>query len=376
MTARSRLAALSIATALAAGALAATPATAQQRSYTNPMATPDRTDAGIVSVGVDATPSTISVHLRTENLPTDHSVTAYLTQHRYADHGGLLVLEADVENGSLRGTSGISVADVAHGGSTELPSGTVRYARQGADVVLSVDTRHLTWSGPLHVGGNLQSASGGGMAAVSFDPETERAPTFFGPVSAAADPTTTTLARSAARQVYGQARPTVLTAKVPATVAGSVVFRDGTTILGTIKQTGGVARLGVPRTLRAGVHTLTATFVPTDRVRHSTSTAGTSLSVSAQATRTTLRLSSSRQTYRGEPVRVTVTVSGRPTGTVTVLDGRRRLKTVRVKDGRATYTLPRTLKAGKHRIKATFRPAHAGTFDGSTSASRTLTVRR
>ncbi|WP_165570360.1 Ig-like domain-containing protein [Aeromicrobium sp. IC_218] len=376
MTARSRLAALSIATALAAGVLAATPATAQQRSYTNPMATPDRTDAGIVSVGVDATPTTVSVRLRTENLPGDFRVSAYLTQHRYADHGGLLILDAGVEGGVLRGTSGTSVANVFQGGSTELPAGTVRYARQGADVVLSVDTRHLTWSGPLHAGGNLQSMVGGGMAAVSYDPGTDDAPTFFGPITTAADATTTTLGRSAARQVYGQARPTVVTAKVPAAVAGSVVFRDGATPLGTVKPAGGVARLSLPRTLRAGMHTVTATFVPTDRVRYSTSTASTSLSVTAQATRTTVRLSSGRQTYRGEPVRVTVTVSGRPTGTVTVLDGRRRLKTVRVKDGRATYTLPRTLAAGKHRIKATFRPATAGTFRASTSASRTLTVRR
>lgn len=380
MTSRRRLAAATLGAALLSGTLAATtatPAVAQQRDFVNGLATHGvPTDTDVPRVSVDANRSTVQVTMHTENLGGDYDADVYLGQRKVADGGHGVTLRAEVRDGVLVSLVGTSLLDVtADAGVTPLPASAVTFGRRGADVVLGVRTTSLPWTGPINVGGRLDGRSGSSTRLVleSFDLGAT-APVLLGPVTTAADPTTTALTLSATRQVYGQARATVLTAKVPTGVAGTVTFRDGATTLGTTRAAAGAARLTLPRTLRAGTHTLTATFSPADRLRYSTSTAATWLTVSAQPTTTVVRLSKSTQKLRGKASRATITVSGRASGTVIVLDGRRRLATVRLKDGRATSTLPRTLKAGKHRITAVYRPAVAGTYARSTSRPVRLRV--
>lgn len=379
MTPRTRIVAATLGATLLGGALVAAPATAQQRDYTNGLATHGvPTDTDVPHVSVDANRSTVQLTMHTENLGDDFDAEVYLAQRKVPDGGHGLMMRAEVRNGVVTGLYGSSMPDVTEEVNvTQLPADALAFSRRGADVTLGVRTSLLPWTGPIHVGGQLDDRAGSTRFIAESAPTGFGVfPTFLGPITTAADPTTTALSLSAPRQVFGQPRATVLTARVPAGAAGSVTFRDGATALGTVKQVGGVARLSLPRTLRAGVHTLTATFAPADRARYSTSTAATWLSVSAQPTTTAVRLSKGKQKYRGKPARLVVTISGRASGTVTVLDGRRRLKVVRVKDGRAAYTLPRTLKAGKHRITAVFRPATAGTYAGSTSNTVRLRVTR
>lgn len=379
MTPRRRLAAATLGAALLGGTLAAAPATAQQREYTNTLSTPAvPTDLDVATVGVDANRSTLTIRFGSQNLGDDFNAVAYVTEQKKGSSGKLLIVDAVVSDGDLLRLTAGTVADA--GGEfdpVDLPDGSAQFVRRGNELVFTVKASAIPWSGPVHVGGRLDSPDGSRFVAESFDFTTGTAPTFFGPITTAADPTTTTLGLSSSRQVYGQTRPTVLTAKVPAGVAGSVTFRDGARTLGVVKQAGGTARLTLPRTLLAGAHTLTATFVPTDRTHYSTSTAATWLTVAPQATTTAVRLSKTKQRLRGsKPARATITVSGRAAGTVTVYDGRRKLRTIRLSAGRATYTLPRTLTAGRHSIKAVYRPATAGTYAASTSRTVRLTVTR
>ncbi|SIT74060.1 ExeM/NucH family extracellular endonuclease [Microbacterium sp. RU33B] len=62
--------------------------------------------------------------------------------------------------------------------------------------------------------------------------------------------------------------PATLVAAVTAprgtTVAGTVEFREGSTVIGTATVSRGVATLQLPRVISRGTHSYTATFVPTD----------------------------------------------------------------------------------------------------------------
>src|SRR5207249_1281369 len=88
--------------------------------------------------------------------------------------------------------------------------------------------------------------------------------------------TQTTLAASLGAAVYGQ--PVTFTASVRQTVAGaltptgSVTFKDGAVIVGTVALTGGSASLTLS-TLRAGAHSLTAVYNGDARSAASTSAA-------------------------------------------------------------------------------------------------------
>ncbi|MGZ6852156.1 MAG: Ig-like domain-containing protein [Nocardioidaceae bacterium] len=71
-------------------------------------------------------------------------------------------------------------------------------------------------------------------------------------------------------------------------------------------------------------------------------------------------------------LKVKVTVSGagaKPTGTVSVLDGSKKLAAAKLKAGKATITLPR-LKKGKHKIKTTY----SGSSTFAAASSKTITV--
>ncbi|MET0190442.1 MAG: Ig-like domain repeat protein [Pseudonocardia sediminis] len=184
----------------------------------------------------------------------------------------------------------------------------------------------------------------------------------------------------AARQVYGTSTPVRVTARVAPVAgvvpAGTVVVRDGRTVVatGVGVNASGVATTALPRTLSAGRHALTVTFVP----RGTTVRGGTSAPVAVTVTkaRSTLGVTVPkrlRPAQRGRlAVRVSVPGVTAPNATLVVRDGKRVVARVVLKAGKATVRLPR-LARGKHRITV----AYAGTANvaGSTSAARVVRVR-
>ncbi|PZE80609.1 Ig-like domain repeat protein [Curtobacterium sp. MCBD17_032] len=95
------------------------------------------------------------------------------------------------------------------------------------------------------------------------------------------------------------------------------------------------------------------------------------------ATTTTLTATAAKQVYgTTKPVTVTATIGGglgTKTGTVTFSEGRTKLGSATVANGKATFTLPKTFPVGKHSITASFVTGSAYTATDAT-ATRALTV--
>jgi hypothetical protein len=75
--------------------------------------------------------------------------------------------------------------------------------------------------------------------------------------------------------------------------------------------------------------------------------------VSAAKAKLTIKRSDTFQVYKKSGVKLTVTAkkgSKKATGKVTFLAGKKKLKTVKLKKGEASYTLPKTLKKGTQKI--------------------------
>src|SRR5262249_54909894 len=139
---------------------------------------------------------------------------------------------------------------------------------------------------------------------------------------------------------------------------GTVVFRDGTGVLGTAPvDANGQATLTLP--LALGNRSLTASFVGTGNFANSTS-AAVAVTVNRAATAVALA-SSANPAVAGQAVTFTAVVSvlapgaGVPTGTVTFQDGKVILGTVAVgAGGQATFTTT-FAAAGGHAITAVYR---------------------
>jgi MYXO-CTERM domain-containing protein len=193
--------------------------------------------------------------------------------------------------------------------------------------------------------------------------------------------TTTTLASSSTSTVVGQ--PTTLTATVAvsgATPTGSVIFLDGTSLLGAgavAVNSSGVASLSV-RFGTAGTHSLTAQFTGTGRFANSTSTAVVQ-NVGQAGTSVTLTTSSSN-VIPGASVTFVAAVSvsapgsatpTAPTGNVTISDGTTLLTTVALSGGFVSFSTT-TLALGTHSLTATY--VGDANFTTSTSPALVETV--
>jgi hypothetical protein len=184
--------------------------------------------------------------------------------------------------------------------------------------------------------------------------------------------TSTTLSPSTATAVFGQ--PVTLLAEVTSEVVptGTVTFRDGTAVLGTVPvDDSGQAALTV--SLGVGNHALTASFAGTGGFADSSSAAA-AVTVNRGATAVALQ-SSVNPVVTGQAVTFTAGVAavapgdGRPTGTVTFRDGTVVLGTVAVGAG-GTATLTTSFAvAGGHLITAVYNGDP--NFNGS---SQVLTV--
>lgn len=90
-------------------------------------------------------------------------------------------------------------------------------------------------------------------------------------------------------------------------------------------------------------------------------------------TRVMARLTKKTQKIGRAPASLRIKISGSATGRVDIADGRKFLKRLSVKAGKAvTFKLPRRLKVGAHRIKVSFVPADKSKF---TASSRTVRLR-
>ncbi|MGA2036081.1 MAG: Ig-like domain repeat protein [Acidimicrobiales bacterium] len=192
--------------------------------------------------------------------------------------------------------------------------------------------------------------------------------------------TGTTISSSVNRSIQGQ--PVTFVATVAAlspdsgTPTGTVVFKDGGTVIATGTLNDGAASYTTSN-LALTTHRISAVYAGDTRFEGSTSSV---LSGAVQKAGTTIRLASNaNRSVHGQPVTFVATVapvspgSGIPTGTVEFKDGTSTLHTVRLKEGVAIYTTS-NLALTKHSISA----AYTGDtrFKGSMSAVLSSAVRK
>src|SRR5207249_783414 len=150
---------------------------------------------------------------------------------------------------------------------------------------------------------------------------------------------------------------------------GTVTFRDGATVLGTVTLVNGSASLSVS-TRTAGRHPLTATYNGRDRKGAVNATGVTQVvKAPAAAVSATALPSTPNPATTGQAVTLSATVTsatGVPTGTVTFRDGANVLGTVTLVNGSASLSVSMRT-AGTHPLTATYNGS--ATFAISTSAT-------
>lgn len=180
-------------------------------------------------------------------------------------------------------------------------------------------------------------------------------------------PTTTTLTASTFEISAGQG--VVLTAQILPVSAGTVIFFDGTTAIGTASISGQVATLGVS-TMAGGVHSLTAVYEG-DFYDASSTSAPISVTVDPVSTRLVL-FSSLNPSNFGQNVTLRATVpTTSPTGSVRFMDGTTLLGTQALSGGTATLTIG-SLTAATHSLTAVYSGDASNM--GSTSTALIQTV--
>lgn len=197
----------------------------------------------------------------------------------------------------------------------------------------------------------------------------------------ASSATSTVLTASHASQVYGSPR-VVLTARVTSTGAaptGTVTFLDGAIAIGSAAVgADGLALFRLPATLRARVHTLTASFAPSSPAQPPSVSAAVTVTVTKATSQVSISVTPATVARRSAwSIGVTVGVPGitKPTGTLSVycdqvLIGSWPLAAASA--GRVTLD-PRPIeKAGSRQITVVY--SGTGDITGSTSPPALLRV--
>ena len=187
--------------------------------------------------------------------------------------------------------------------------------------------------------------------------------------------TTTTVASNLNPATFGQvvAFTATLQSSGGGAPTGTVTFLDGTTSLGVATVSSNAAQLSLS-TLSPGSHTITAKYSGDGNFTASTSSAVTQ--TVNQATTTTTVASNLNPATFDQSVTFTVTVqpsvSGTPTGTVTLLDGTTSLGTSSLPSGGTAQFTVGGWSAGSHSITAVY--SGDANFTASTSAPLSETV--
>jgi hypothetical protein len=135
------------------------------------------------------------------------------------------------------------------------------------------------------------------------------------------------------------------------TPTGEVVFKDGTTVLGTATISGTTATI-VTSNFAVGIHYITAVYSG-DQNYSSASSHPLPQTITKAAATISLKSSTNPSIY-GDTLTITATLDKGPTGTVTFLDGENALGvTVVSPSGDATISTS-ALGAGLHTIKAIY----------------------
>ncbi|HSV12655.1 MAG TPA: Ig-like domain repeat protein, partial [Tepidisphaeraceae bacterium] len=216
-------------------------------------------------------------------------------------------------------------------------------------------------------------AVGGHSLTASYSGDVQYVASATSAVSLTVRPasTSTSLTSSASPANFGQA--VQLTAAVDSTFAGAggtVTFRDGSTLLGVVTLSNGVATLTVAN-FTAGGHSLSASY--SGDASHTSSTGSTAQMINRGSTATAISSSSSTSTV-GQSVTFTATVSstvGSPSGSVTFTDGSTVIATIALSNGVAKLTTA-SLAAGGHSIVATY--SGDTNFNANSSAPLTQLV--
>jgi len=226
----------------------------------------------------------------------------------------------------------------------------------------------------LSVGSHSITAVYGGSA--SFAGSTSSALTQ----SVAKASTSTALSSSLSSSVFGQSVTFTATVNVDApgagTAGGTVTFRDGTTVLGTVNLSGsGLASLSISSLSVAG-HSITATYNGNANFNGGASSS-LALTVAKASTATSVSASLASPVF-GQSVTFTATVGvqspggGTPAGTVTFMDGTTVIGTATLNAaGQATLSTS-SLAVGAHSITAVY-DGNAN-FDGGTSSALSWAV--
>ena len=186
---------------------------------------------------------------------------------------------------------------------------------------------------------------------------------------------TTSLAASVNPSVFEQ--PVIFTATItPSIATGTVTFKNGAVLLGTVAVASGKAHL-TTGILTVGAHSITATYNGSGTFLASASPA-LSHTVNKAASSSTV-ISSHNPSLFGQSVTFTATVaavapgSGTPTGTVTFKNGATVLGAGTLISGKATFSTS-ALTVGAHSITAVY--GGSANYNTSTSAVLTETVNK
>ena len=180
--------------------------------------------------------------------------------------------------------------------------------------------------------------------------------------------TETVLASSKDPQTYDEAVTFTATVK-PSTSGmptGKVTFKNGSSTLATVNLSGGKASY-TTSALTVGSHAITADY--SGSAEYATSASSTLTETVKQAKTSTTLESSKIPSTKGQKVTFTAVVkasSGKATGTVSFMDGSKKIGTETLSSGKATFTTG-SLATGTHSIKAIY--GGATDYAESTSAA-------
>lgn len=172
-----------------------------------------------------------------------------------------------------------------------------------------------------------------------------------------ANQSSTTTIGSVKANAYGKSSTVAVTVAGSATTPadGTVQVKEGSKVLGSATVKNGAATVTLSKTLKAGKHSITATYAGTSV--HATSTSAAKAFSVAKA-KATVKIAKVKAVKKGKTQKVTVTVTTNTkisaTGTIQVKDGKKIVtKKATLKKGKATITIKK-VKAGKHSVSVSY----------------------
>ncbi len=253
------------------------------------------------------------------------------------------------------------------------PTGSVTF-KDGTNVLATM---------PLNASGVATFSSstlalGGHSFTAAYSGTNSFGPSGTGPLPLSVSPTATTTTLSVPTSTPGVAQPLTFVATVSPDVSGAasptgtVVFHDGSAVLGTATLANGQAAITVALSGVGSSHVITASYSGNDGYQASAS--GNQTLTVVLATPTTALFATpvrARRKVRGVTLEVIVQAETRgapvPTGTVTFDIGRRKLRSVVVANGMASVFLATRKAQGKN-----FVVHYSGDSDYTAEASNTI----